>query len=325
MSTSPDSSRSRGTRSYERKSCSPAPAKSTGFDVDAVDGMTAASRDGELGRELWQLEPDARRDVRRDHGGAAAVGDDGDARPGRTAAGEQDVRHLDEILRRRHADDPGRPARGVDRARVADERARVRARGADARRARAACQQEDRLARLCRRVGGARERPAVSEVLAVDADDPRLGVSGEGAQQVGGLEVGLVADRRKARDAEPEIRREQGDLEREVAALRDQPDRPRGEVLGAEVELRAPVVDAHAVGAEQDGAGGTHALRHRALALAALVARLAEARRDRDDRARAGGERGVDRLLEGRRRHGEDDELRRLRAARRRSDTPGVP
>ena len=57
------------------------------------------------------------------------------------------------------------------------------------------------------------------------------------------------------------------------------PIEPGDEVLRAELELGARVVDAEAVRPDEDGAGGADALDDRLLARAALVAHLARGRR----------------------------------------------
>ena len=116
---------------------------------------------------------------------------------------------------------------------------------------------------------GARERAAVAEVLAVDADDARVLVLGECADEIGRLEVGLVAERGEAGDAEPVVAGERAHLEREVAALREQPEPSRRELVHAEVERRRRVDDAEAVGAEQHRPRGADALDHAPLDLPA--------------------------------------------------------
>ena len=72
---------------------------------------------------------------------------------------------------------------------------------------------------------------------------------------------------------------------------------PRQRVRG-ELQLGRGVEDAEAVRPDEQRARGAHALDDRPLARPALGALLAEARSDRDQRARAGGERLVDSLLE---------------------------
>src|SRR5262249_44924575 len=169
--------------------------------------------------------------------------------------------------------------------------------------------EHDRFAGRDRVVRGAGELPAVPEVLAVDADEGRLLVRGRRADQLRGLEVGLVAERGEPRDAEPDLAREQRDLDREVPAREDQADRPGSEVARAEIELARPVVDAEAVRSQEDGAGLADARDDGALPRPPLLARLAETGRDGHDCAGAGAERSVSCLLEGRCGYGEDDEL----------------
>ena len=109
--------------------------------------------------------------------------------------------------------------------------------------------------------GGAREGPAVAEVLDVDGDDFGGVVGGEGVDEVGGAEVGLVAQRGKAREPEPLGGGDQPQLEREVAALGDEADGARGQWVGDELEPSPGVEHAQAVGPEQHRSGIADALR----------------------------------------------------------------
>jgi hypothetical protein len=241
---------------------------------------------------------------------AAAVADDRDPVPPQRLRPHLRVDQVDHLVGRLHDMDARGPrGRGDDRA-VADERAGVRAGGADAGLGRADGQQDDRLAR-----GGGRvdERAAVAEVLGVDGDRAGLGMLAEGGHELGQVDVGLVADRREAGEPEPRRAGQDAQLERQVAALGDEPDRPGRELVRGQPEIRGRVVDAEAVGPEQHRAGIAHASDELPLARARLVAALAEAGGDPDQRPGAGGERVVDRLLEGRRRHGDNHQLGRVR------------
>ena len=113
------------------------------------------------------------------------------------------------------------------------------------------------------------------------------------------------------------------ELERQVAALGDEPDRARRELVRGQAEVGRGVEDAEAVGAEQHRPGRAHALDERALAGLRLGAELAEAGRDADERPRADRQGVVDRLLERGRRHRDDDQLRCVReVAQRRVGGP---
>ena len=95
----------------------------------------------------------------------------------------------------------------------------------------------------------------------------------------------------------PYSRREQAELRGEVAALRDDPERAGRELAHAEIELgrrrrRRRGSSARAARLPQPRTRSTIA----ALELLAGLVDLSEPGRDRDDRPRAGGERGVDRL-----------------------------
>ena len=91
-----------------------------------------------------------------------------------------------------------------------------------------------------RRLTGPRERPAVTEVLAVDADHAGVLVRRERLDELGGLDVRLIPERGEARDADAVLRAEQAQLEREVAALGDDPERAGRELVHAEIERRPP-------------------------------------------------------------------------------------
>ena len=136
--------------------------------------------------------------------------------------------------------------------------------------------------------------------------------------QLCGLNVRLVAERDEAREPEPELGADHADLEREVPALRDEPDRAGLELFRAELELRAGVVDAEGVRPDEDGSGAAHPLDDRALAGGPLLAHLAEPGADEDDALGTRAERVLDRLLDARRRDCDDDELRRLGQLRER-------
>ena len=176
----------------------------------------------------------------------------------------------------------------------------------------AAGREEDHLlAGPERSLTGAREGAAVPEVLAVDADHAGVLVRCERLDELGRLDVGLVPERREARDADAVLGAEQAQLEREVAALGDDPERAGLELVHAEIERGGCVVDAEAVRAEHHRAGAAHLLDDAALELLAAVVDLAETGGDRDDPACSGSECVVDALLERRHRDRDHDELGR--------------
>ena len=248
----------------------------------------------------------------------AAVGGERDPPSGRSAVGEQPHGDVDDLLRGVDELDARGEARRLDGGEVAGERARVRAGRAGARLRGAPGEQHDGRPRLDGRGRGARELPPVAEVLAVERDQPGRLVVGERRDQLGRLHVGLVAERDEAGEPEAELGPDHPDLEREIPALGDEADRAGLELLRADLELGARVVDAEAVRAHEDGPGGAHALDDRPLARRPLLAHLAEPGADGDDRLRADGERVLDGLLDPGRRHGDDDELGRLRQLRQR-------
>ena len=245
--------------------------------------------------------------------------------------GEARERPVDQLLRRRDTKDLRRAARSLDRRGVARERAGVGRGGARPCFAPAGGKENDLLPRSDRGRAGAREGASVAEVLAVDADHARVLVGGVGLDELRRLDVGLVAEGGEARDADAVLGGEEAQLEREVAALRDDSDRPRSERVGADIELGRSVVDAEAVRTDHHGTRGPDALDDGDLASLAGVVDLAEPGRDRDDRLRACRERVVDRLLEGELRQGNDDEIWLAGELRKRSvrltteDLPALP
>ena len=287
-------------------------------EVDGIDERRRRrQRSGELGPrrlgELRQLEARSDDEVGGDHRVPAAVGRERDAPSRRPPVREEAHGHVHDLLRRGDELDARAQAGRADRLEVAGQCARVGARRAGARLGGAAGQENDRRPRLDGGLPGAGELAPVAEVLEVDGDQPRGLVRGERLDQLGRLDVRLVPERDEAREAEPELGAHHADLEREVSALRDEADRAGLELLRAKLEPRAGVVDAEAIRPDEDGAGGAHALDDGALAGRSLLPHLAEPGADEDDAPRAGGERGVDRLLGARGRDGDDDELGRLR------------
>ena len=127
-------------------------------------------------------------------------------RPARPVRREARERPVDELLRRRHPEDPGRAAGRLDGGRVARERTGVRGGGARSRLAAAGGEQDDLLAGRDGRGTGAGEGPPVAEVLAVDADHAGVLVGGERLDELGGLDVGLVPERGEPRDADAVLR-----------------------------------------------------------------------------------------------------------------------
>ena len=135
-------------------------------------------------------------------------------------------------------------------------------------------------------------------------------VGGEGVDELGGAEVGLVAQRGKAREPEPLGGGHQPELEREVAALGDEPDGAGRQRVGDELEPPPGVEDAQAVGSEQHRPGVADALGERRVVVVALLAAGAGA--DDDERARPGVERVVDGGRDRGAGHGDDHQLGRL-------------
>ena len=292
-------------------SCSPPPARSIGFETAAVAGSPARSSSRRPSVSAGSSSPDALQQRRGDAGVPAAVRQHADAPAARGTRAQQPVRDVDQLLRRIHALDPGGAAGRVDRGAVRRQRAGVRRDRTRGRVRMLDRHQHDRLARARRGLGRPRERAPIAEVLDVDRDQLGRVVVGEVADQLGHLDVGLVADGDEAREAESRVRGDHAELQRQVAALRDESDRPVREVVRDQLELGAGVEDAQAVRAEQHDVRRARPLGQRAVARAARVAvRLAGG--DHDERPHADADRLVDGLHERARRHREHGKRRRL-------------
>ena len=250
------------------------------------------------GGEPRELEPCLGHEVGGDDARPATVADDRDPAPRGPVRCEAREDTVDELLGRRHPQDSRCPARSVDSSRVARERTGVRGGRPRSRLAAAGSEQDDLLACFPGRLSGASERSPVAEVLAVDGDHPGVRVGREGRDELGGFEVGLIPERRDPRDPDPVLAAQEAQLQDEVAALGDDAQRAGREIVHAEIEGGGCVVEAERVGAEHHHARPANLLDDAALELPAVLVDLAEPGRDRDDPSRAGGQRGVDGLLE---------------------------
>ena len=300
------------TSSKMVRNCSPAPAKSTGLRVGAASGRCGAIRPCRSSESAGSSRPSAEATSEATIPCPPPSPTTTTRRPrGLTRASSACARSI-ELARRAHALHPGRAAGGFDCRGAADQRARVRPRRLGADLSGSDGEEDDGLPGLDRFLRGAREGPSVAEVLAVEGDDAGRLVVDQAADELARLEVGLVPERREAREAEPVVLGEQGELEREIAALRDEADRAALELAPAEVEARRGVEDPETVRPEEDGARRPNALDDRGLPGPAFVACLPEPGRDPDERLRARGERCVDGVLEPVGGNREHDELRRL-------------
>ena len=218
-------------------------------EVDRVRGRGRLGQqrlqDGLGGRrQLGQIEPCGPAEVGRERAVAAAVAHDRDAPAPRPGRGEEGLGQVDQLPGRVDPEHAGRAAGGVDRGEAARQRARVRARGAGPRGGTSDREQDDGLAGGAGRLG---ERPAVAEILHVDADHAGRLVRRERGHELGRVQVGLVAHRDEPREPEAEVGEQQSGLERDVAALGDEPDRAARQRVRRQVELGLRVEDPEAV------------------------------------------------------------------------------
>ena len=123
--------------------------------------------------------------------------------------------------------------------------------------------------------------------------------------EIGRIEIGLVAQGRKAREAELVLDEQLSELERQVAALRQEGNAPAGQRIARELKARRRVEDTETVGSEQHRACSAHARDERRLATLPFLARLAETGADADDRGRPHREGIVDRGVDVRRGDGD--------------------
>ncbi len=123
-------------------------------------------------------------------------------------------------------------------------------------------------------------------------------MQGVGLDEVGCVDIGLVAETGEAGNAHVVVTQQGSKLECEIPALEDQADRPDGKLVRSDGQPGRVVQQAQAIGSEQPCAGDPNLGRHAFLGLAAGLAQLAEPRADPDDSAHPGSESIVDGGLE---------------------------
>ena len=219
----------------------------------------------ELIGEGGHLEAAGGDEVGRDRAVAAAVGDHRDTAPVCARRAHERLAGVDELARRVDPDDARLAAGSGDHRVARDQRAGVGGRATSPGGRAAAVEQDHGLLRVGRACG-LDERAPVGHVLGVDGDRARRLVPGEVLDQLGQPYVGLVADRGEAREPEAAALEQHAELEREIAGLRDQPDRAARIVVRGHVELGQRVEHPDAVRAEHDRARIAHALDQRPLA-----------------------------------------------------------
>ena len=235
----------------------------------------------------------------------AAVAEHGDPAPAGGGTAQQRLGGVDQLARRADPLDARGRERGVDGGAVGRQGAGVRPDGAGPGAGAVDGERHHGLAGAHGGGRGAGEGAAVTEVLDVDGDELGGVVGGELGHEVGGVEIGLVAQRREPGEPQPLRRGEQPQFQREVAALGDEPDRAGGQRVGDKLEPPAGVQDAEAVGPEQHRSRGADALGEGGVALAGT-------RADDHDRAGAGGQGAGDDRVDGGGGDGDDHEVGRL-------------
>ena len=213
----------------------------TAGDVDGVDGRgrgreVRRHRISQAGGEVRHREASVLGDVRGDRRVSAAVGEHRD--PVAVRAGHRAERreHVGHLLRRVHSDDARLVAGGIhDRGRR-HHRAGVRLRLSSGGLAAPDRQQHDGLTGVGRLTRGGDETSAVAEVLGVHRDSVRARMIDAPEHEIGRIEIGLVAQGRKAREAELVLDEQLSELERQVAALRQEGNAPAGQRIARELK-----------------------------------------------------------------------------------------
>ena len=293
-------------------------------EVDGITRPTGRS-DGaceparESGREGRDREPARLDDIRGEGTVTTSVGEHRRLGAGRGRSEQEPFDDIDHLLRRGHPLDTGGGAGGVDRPGTAHDGAGVRTRRSGGGLARSHGEEHHGLAGGRARRGRLEKAATVSEILAVHSDRLDGVRRGEGHDQLRDVKIGLVAGRGEPAETEPCLSRLLTQLERKVATLGDQPDRPVGKIVRREVQLGSHVEQAETVGTEQHSPRFANSCRHRLFELAAIRACLPETRADADDGAGAGEQRVVDGVGEGGGRHGDDRELDTTGNVRRRA------
>jgi len=149
------------------------------------------------------------------------------------------------------------------------------------------------------------------KVLGVYGDHAGRLVCRVGLDELGDVEVGLVANRHEARESHACLGGDQCQLDPEVAALRDQADRSGRELARCQVQLADGVRHAEAVRADEQSARRADPVGDRALDRQAVMSCFAQSRGDRDDRPRPRRQRIIDSLLKAGRADADDDEVDR--------------
>ncbi|MEB4616537.1 hypothetical protein OOT08_18035, partial [Leucobacter sp. M11] len=231
----------------------------------------------QLRAELICVEPALREHVARDGRVPAAVGKHRDPVAARRDPGgerHEEIRDLggggDLLDARGLADGGDDRGRGGERPGVRAGVARGGVRAAHR-------EQDEGFARLPGVQGRAGEAPAVPEVLAVDRDRAGVRVGDAGLDELRGVDVRLVPEAGEAGQAEPRGLQVPGDLERDVAALRDDGDVADGKGVRGQAHPGRVVHDPEAVWAEEPGPGGERPRRDAPLQRFALLPHFAHA------------------------------------------------
>ncbi len=245
--------------------------------------------------------------IRSEHAGAAAVRDH--RQPLRRAVGQaaQRLGREEQVVHRIDAQHADAPRCGIEHEVRARERAGVRRGRAAACLAAPGLDDDDRLLG-CGFARGGQELRAVLHRFEVEQDRLRRFVAREEGQQVGAVDLQLVAERHEVREAEPARVRPVEHRGHQRAGLRDEREvaGARACVRKARVEARARRDRAYAVGA-LDADAGAFVRREQPRALG-----FVEARGDHDHGARAAVGEVVDDAGHRRGRRADDAELRRL-------------
>ena len=244
------------------------------FDGDDLPQCVACARG-----KLRKRETRGFARVRTEDPETAGIRKDGDVASARQRLPREQRRDIQQLFERLDPQHTRLVEERVDRRFRARERRRVRARRACSRCRSAGLHRDNRL-RASDSARNAPELARVAERLEVEHDDLGVRVLLPVLEQVVGRDVGLVPDRHEGGEPERLLGRLLEQREAERATLRGEADppcrqRPRRE---GRVQADRRHCDAEAVRAEQARAVRAHERKQALLAVAALAARLGEAR-----------------------------------------------
>ena len=196
-------------------------------------------------------QPVSSRQVGGDRSLPSAVADHRYPSTRRQGCGQQQLGEVDQLGRSVHPDHPGGAARRVHHVESGGQSPGVGTGSPTAGLARADGEQDGVFSGRPQRPQSLDHAVAVQEALHVQRHDPGGFVVEQIGQSLLRGHVHLVADRDEPGDAESSVGGQVGQLQAELSALRDDPQRAGGELAPGELHICGRVVDAETVGTDQ--------------------------------------------------------------------------